>query len=190
MQNQENKVETIIVNPLINDSHRSKKYITEISNQIGEEYFKEGKTWKEISLSHNCSISLVQHYVNLYKNKNTFAETKRDLIKKKIIEEYNNENKVSMRVLAEKYHLSLSTVERYIKFHKKDQMRQKKICSIPPEKLGQKTITIAEDYLYNKISYAQMSQKYNCSVGCIQYHVKKYLYAYPELKCDKKRPMN
>ena len=50
MQNQENKVETIIVNPLINDSHRSKKYITEISNQIGEEYFKEGKTWKEISL--------------------------------------------------------------------------------------------------------------------------------------------
>ena len=65
-------------------------------------------------------------------------------------------------------------------------MRQKKICSILPEKLGQKTITIAEDYLYNKISYAQMSQKYNCSVGCIQYHVKKYLYAHPELNCDKK----
>lgn len=186
MEDQETKKLDIIINPVEKISHRSKEYINNLSNQIGKEYFVQGKTWKEISLSHVCSIGLVQYCVKIYKKNNPLAETKRELIRKKIIAEYNGETKISMKVLAEKYHLSPSTVERYIRYDKREKMRQNKIAAILPNELDEKTVIIAEDYLFNDITYKHMSEKYNCSVGCIQYHVKRYLHAHPEISKTRK----
>lgn len=152
-----------------NKIHSTAKISSNIISAILNDYKYNNLTMDEISRKYFISLTTILRYINLYIGKKEKKQySKRNIssdVIKMLIDDYNNTH-ATIKNLSEKYHVSSSTITKYLKPYSKT-TESKKI-----------KMDMAEEYMQSNMAISEIAQKYH-----IDYQkAYRWLKPYKELK--------